>query len=146
LCELLGNLFKVNLSALITRTSNLERREPNQCSGFTLVEVTIVGAMVRLLALITVPSFLRSHDATHRRTCINNLKEIDQAIQRWAREHQQPQNATVDFSDLRPYLKGTIVCPSGGMSLSDSYTITTAADLPVCRKDPQNHVWLGAGD
>jgi prepilin-type N-terminal cleavage/methylation domain-containing protein len=113
--------------------------------GFTLVEVMIVAALIGLLAAMAVPSFLRSRSAAHRSTCINNLKQIDSAIQQWATEYKKPQNAPVDFSDISPYLKGAVVCPSGGTTFLDSYTLSTVADLPLCQRDPQTHVWLGAG-
>ena len=111
--------------------------------AFTLVEIMIVAALIGLLAAMAIPSFLRSRNAAHRSTCINNLKQIDSAIQQWATERKKPQSAPVDFSDISPYLKGAIVCPSGGTSFWDSYTISTVADLPLCQKDPQTHVWLG---
>ena len=112
--------------------------------GFTLVEIMIVVSLMGLLAAIAVPSFLRSRNAAHRSTCINNLKQIDSAIQQWATEYRKPQSARVDFSDISPYLKGAVVCPSGGTSFSDSYAISTVADLPSCQKDPQTHVWMGS--
>jgi prepilin-type N-terminal cleavage/methylation domain-containing protein len=140
---LLKNGFKASLSALILKTNKSVRHLANRCSGFTLVEVIIVGTLVGLLAAIAIPSFLRSRNAAHRSTCVNNLKQIDSAIQQWAAEHGKPQTAVVDFSDIRPYLKGAIACPSGGRTFSDSYLISIAGDLPVCQKDPQNHVWQG---
>ena len=108
------------------------------------MEIMIVVSLVGLLAAMAVPSFLRSRNAAHRSTCINNLKQIDSAIQQWATENRKPQTARVDFSDISPYLKGAIVCPSGGTAFSDSYTISTVADLPQCQKDPQSHFWLGS--
>src|SRR6267378_163339 len=103
-------------------TNEKEGGRANRPSGFTLVEVMIVAALIGLLAAIAVPSFVRSRSAAHRSTCINNLKQIDSAIQQWATEYKKPQSAPVDFSDISPYLKGAIVCPSGGTTFSDSYT------------------------
>jgi len=116
----------------------------NDRRGFTLVEIMIVVSLVGLLAAMAVPSFLRSRNAALRSTCINNLKQIDSAIQQWATENRKPQTAPVDFSDISPYLKGAVICPSGGTTFSDSYSISTVADLPLCQKDPQTHVWLGS--
>lgn len=130
--------------SLTVRTHNLVSQSKYLVAGFTLVEAIIVCALVGLLGAIAIPSYLRSRDAAHRSTCINNLKQIDSAIEQWATEHRQPQNAAVDFSDIHPYLKGVLVCPSGGTSFSDSYTLSTVADLPVCQKDPRNHIWLGS--
>src|SRR6266436_1519556 len=125
-------------------TNKKGRRLTNGRLGFTLAEVMIVAALIGLLAAIAVPSFVRSRSAAHRSTCINNLKQIDSAIQQWATEYKKPQSAPVDFSDITPYLKGAIVCPSGGSTFSDSYTISTVADLPLCERDPQTHVRLGS--
>jgi prepilin-type N-terminal cleavage/methylation domain-containing protein len=67
-------------------TNEKEGGRANRPSGFTLVEVMIVAALIGLLAAIAVPSFVRSRSAAHRSTCINNLKQIDSAIQQWATE------------------------------------------------------------
>lgn len=112
-------------------------------AAFTLVEAMIVCALVGLLGAIAIPSYLRSRDASYRTTCINNLKQIESAIQQWATECKKPQSAPVDFSDISPYLSGKLVCPLSGTSFSDSYTLGTVADLPVCQRDPGTHIWLG---
>ncbi len=125
-------------------TANSVRRAVSASDlGFTLVEIMIVVTLVALLAAMAVPSFLRSRSAANTSTCINNLKQIDNAVEQWATESRKPLNAPVDFSDISPYLRGTLVCPSGGTSFSDSYAISTVADLPTCQKDPRNHIWLG---
>jgi prepilin-type N-terminal cleavage/methylation domain-containing protein len=131
-------------SHLMTATNKKQLLSTINRQGFTLVEMMIVVSLIGLLAAIAVPSFLRSRNAAHRSNCINNLKQIDSAIQLWATEYHKPQSAPVNFSDISPYLKGAVVCPSGGTSFSDSYIISTVADLPVCQKVPQSHVWLGS--
>jgi prepilin-type N-terminal cleavage/methylation domain-containing protein len=125
-------------------TANNKKEPRFGCFAFTLVEIMIVVSLIGLLAAMAIPSFLRARSATHRSTCINNLKQIEGAIQQWATERKKPQSARVDFSDISPYVKGALTCPSGGTSFSDSYTISTVADLPLCQKDPQSHVWSGA--
>lgn len=142
-CELPAKRPKGILGALITAVIRAKRGIMSGHFGFTLVEVMIVVTLIALLAAMAVPSFIRSRTAAHRSTCINNLKQIDSAIQQWATERRKPESAPVDFSDISPYLKGAIVCPSGGTSFSDSYSISTVGELPVCQKDPRTHVWLG---
>jgi hypothetical protein len=58
-------------------------------------------------------------------SCINNLRQIDGAIQQWALENKMGTNATVKYSDITPYLKNPMVCPEGGV-----YKIGLVADLP----------------
>jgi type II secretory pathway pseudopilin PulG len=128
---------------LIIRRYKTAPQPQNRFAGFTLVEALIVCALVGLLGAIAIPSYLRSRNASYRTTCINNLKQIESAIQEWATESKKPQSAPVDFSDITPYLRGKLVCPLGGTSFSDSYTLATVADLPICQKDPRNHLWLG---
>lgn len=64
-----------------------------------------------------------------RNTCINNLRQIDGAIQQWALENKQPADALVVAKQIEPYLPGTKlpVCPSGGV-----YTIATVSAAPTC--------------
>jgi prepilin-type N-terminal cleavage/methylation domain-containing protein len=130
----------------MTATNKKELPRANDRRGFTLVEIMIVVSLVGLLAAMAVPSFMRSRNTARKNTCINNLKQIDSAVQQWATECRKPQSARVDFSDIGPYLKGAVVCPSGGTSFSDSYAISTVADLPSCQKVPQTHVWFGSTD
>ena len=60
--------------------------------------------------------------------CVNNLRQIDGAIQQWALENRQPATAPVTLNDLLRYLRGTMpACPAGGF-----YTVINASMLPTC--------------
>ncbi len=58
-------------------------------AGFTLVEIMIVVAIIGLLAAIAIPNFLRARSTAQQNACINNLRQIDAAIQQWALEKGQ---------------------------------------------------------
>ncbi len=108
--------------------------------GFTLVEIMIVVAIIGLLAAIAIPNFIRARTTAQKNACINNLRQIDGAIQQWALENKQGATAAVKFTDISSYLKNSVICPSGGTAFSDSYTITDVQTKPVCQKDPVNHI------
>jgi type II secretory pathway pseudopilin PulG len=94
----------------------------------------IVIAIIGLLAGISIPTFVRARAAANACTCVSQLRQIEQATQEWALECKKGQNQIVEYGDIRPYLKGAVVCPAGGKSFSDSYEITTVGATPLCRQ------------
>jgi prepilin-type N-terminal cleavage/methylation domain-containing protein len=109
-------------------------------SGFTLVEIVIVVALLGLLAIVAIPNFLRTRTTAQQNACINNLRLIDGAIQQWAMEQRKAGTSAVFFTDISPYLKDKIVCPAGGSNFADSYTISTVAAGPLCQQSPLTHL------
>ena len=108
-------------------------------AAFTLVEIMIVVAIIGLLAAIAIPNFVRARTTAQMNACINNLRQIDGAVQQWALETKKDTTAAVAEGDVTPYLKNSITCPSGGTSFADSYTLTTVAAQPTCQKQPGTH-------
>jgi prepilin-type N-terminal cleavage/methylation domain-containing protein len=116
------------------------RFKTSRKSGFTLVEIMIVVAIIGLLAAIAIPNFIKARTTSQMNACINNLRQIDGAIQQWALENKKGVSAGVAFTDISGYLKNAVICPSGGTAFSDSYTITDVATKPVCKKVATTHV------
>jgi prepilin-type N-terminal cleavage/methylation domain-containing protein len=112
----------------------------NRQSGFTLVEIMIVVAIIALLAALAVPSFLQTRSVAHKNVCVDNLRQIDNALQQWALEQKKTGNSAVSFSDISSYLKRSVVCPSGGKNFEDSYLITTVLGGALCNKSPTTHL------
>src|SRR4026209_1751077 len=95
----------------------------NRTQGFTLVEIMIVVAIIGLLAAIAIPNFVRARTTSQKNACINNLRQIDGAIQQWALEYKKDPAATVDEADVTPYLKNAVICPAGGTDFGNSYDV-----------------------
>src|ERR1035437_9617998 len=55
-------------------------------SGFTLVEIMIVVAIIALLAAIAVPGFLRARKRSQASKVLNDLRLIDSAVDQYAIE------------------------------------------------------------
>ncbi|HXP61427.1 MAG TPA: type II secretion system protein [Dongiaceae bacterium] len=108
----------------------------NRSGGFTLIEIMIVVAIIGLLASIAVPNFTKARGMARQKACISNLQAIDGAIETWATDMNKAEGQPVTYSDIRTFLKSPPVCPSGGTTFDDSYTITTVGAQPVCQRLP----------
>jgi prepilin-type N-terminal cleavage/methylation domain-containing protein len=108
----------------------------NRKSGFTLVEIMIVVAIIGLLAAIAIPNFVRARTTSQQNACINNLRQIDGAVQQWALETKQAATAAVALTDIQPYLKSPPSCPAGGTTTTDSYAVTIVSAVATCLKSP----------
>lgn len=107
----------------------MKTNNTNKKSGFTLVEIMIVVAIIGLLAAIAIPNFVKARTTAQKNACINNLRQMDGAKEQYALESKIATGTTVDTSVVVGYLKGSTVpvCPAAG-----SYTWNAVGTTPTC--------------
>lgn len=94
--------------------------------------MAIIAAIVMLGAFV-LPSFIKARATSSANACINNLRQIDNAANQFALEHNLAKGAPINFpDDLTPYIHlnsaGKIPgCPAGGL-----YSIWRVGQLPKC--------------
>jgi prepilin-type N-terminal cleavage/methylation domain-containing protein len=107
-------------------------------AGFTLVEIMIVVAIIGLLAAIAIPNFVKARESAQAKSCVNNLRQIDGAVDQYALE------AGLTTGDAAPmaspgildYLKAEPTCPVG----DTVYPAQVVGTASVCSSGTATHV------
>ncbi len=125
------------LTAKISTTANQIHMKTiqNRKSGFTLVEIMIVVAIIGLLAAIAIPNFVKARTTAQTNACIANLKQVQGAVEQWALEQKKAPTSTVALTDIsgsatafiKQAVNTELKCPAGG-----TYAVSTVSVNPTC--------------
>ena len=122
----------------VRRNTGMPRRPHAQrFPGFTLIEITIVVAIIGLLAGLAVPSFIKARTTAQTKACVSNLRVLDTAKSKWALENRKASSAVPTVENLGPYVRGGVmpICPAGG-----TYKLLAVDQDPTCSLDRLGHV------
>ena len=98
--------------------------------AFTLVEIMIVVLIIGILLTIAVPAWMTARANSRQKTCVTNLRQINDAKEIWAMENKKVDGDAVTQADLWPgYINGSSFpsCPAAG-----TYTIDVVGSEPTC--------------
>ena len=99
-------------------------------SGFTLVEIMIVAALISLLASIASPAFMRYRTTSGRSVCMANMRQMESAKSVWAQENRKSTTdapADTDLFGLDKYLRSKPQCVASGV-----YDLGTVDNKVTC--------------
>jgi prepilin-type N-terminal cleavage/methylation domain-containing protein len=107
------------------------KTDPSRWAGFTLVEIMIVVAIIGLLAAIAIPNFVKARAKSQATACINNLRQIEAAVQQVAIEKGLKVGDIVNYpTDVSTYIKLNSNSLLPGCPANGNYSLDVVGNIP----------------
>jgi prepilin-type N-terminal cleavage/methylation domain-containing protein len=103
----------------------------NRNSGFTLVEIMIVVAIIGLLAAIAIPNFVKARETAQLNSIVNNLRITEGAKDQWALENKKGTGDVPVNTDIAPYMKNSTYPPS--LIVGETYNINVVGTASTAK-------------
>jgi prepilin-type N-terminal cleavage/methylation domain-containing protein len=114
----------------------------NNKSAFTLVEIMIVVAIIGLLAALAIPGFVKARKQSQGRRILNDARQMDAAVDKWALENGKKDGDTVDTTQAATYLKTTW---KSNDLLGNAFTVNTVGATQVVISATTKSALTGVG-
>lgn len=94
-------------------------------SGFTLIELMVVIAIIAILAAILTPVLMRARFKTYHSACVQNERNLGTALELYSLENDQlfPDDLNSLVTPGDPFIKFIERCPSTAISYDTTYTV-----------------------
>jgi prepilin-type N-terminal cleavage/methylation domain-containing protein len=100
----------------------------NDRSAFTLVEIMIVVAIIGLLAALAIPGFVKARKQSQGRRILNDVRQMDAAIDQWALERGHVDGDAVVTTEAQSYLK---TAWNNNDLLGNAYAVTVVGSTQI---------------
>ena len=111
-------------------------------SAFTLVEIMIVVAIIGLLAALAIPGFVKARKQSQGRRILNDVRQMDAAIDQWALETGQTDGLVINTTLAATYLKTTW---KSNDLLGNAYLVTVVGSTQIAVNGTTKTALTGVG-